>query len=440
MNSWKQQGSRCQTVLVEKTDRLYRNLKDYTKVEDLRIEIHLVKENEIINSRSGASANLVHGFKVLMARNYSQNLGEETKKGMTQKARNGLYPSFAPPGYHNTEGPNGKRIIVPDSDAPTITRLFEEFATGDYSLKTLAAMARKGGWTVRGNQLAVSTLHQILRKRIYTGAFDWNGTIYSGSHVPLVSQASWDKVQSLLDRRIATRRHRIKRDFAYSGFIRCGHCGCQLVGELKKARYVYYHCTGYRGKCGEPYARETAIEEQFNALLQDLTIPPEVLQWLQEEVAGSDQTEQAAREREIAQLVRQQRRIDASLDAMYDDRLDGRITAEMYDRKARDLGATREQLVRRMEEIRNAEAAPVNEVIDLMDLTSRAAELFRTRPVAEKQGFLRLVMKSAQWQCGELQIEFESPFENLKLSNQLTHRKYEENRPMKLETEIWLLR
>ncbi|MGC9950217.1 MAG: hypothetical protein ABSF64_27955, partial [Bryobacteraceae bacterium] len=28
----------------------------------------------------------------------------------------------------------------------------------------------------------------------------------------------------------------------------CGHCGCSLVGEIKKKRYVYYHCTGYRGK------------------------------------------------------------------------------------------------------------------------------------------------------------------------------------------------
>jgi len=33
----------CRTVLVEKTDRLYRNFRDYVTLEELRIEIHLPK-------------------------------------------------------------------------------------------------------------------------------------------------------------------------------------------------------------------------------------------------------------------------------------------------------------------------------------------------------------------------------------------------------------
>ena len=35
---------------------------------------------------------------------------------MLEKARSGIYPSFAPVGYRNVDGPNGKRIIVPDPD------------------------------------------------------------------------------------------------------------------------------------------------------------------------------------------------------------------------------------------------------------------------------------------------------------------------------------
>jgi hypothetical protein len=27
-------------------------------------------------------------------------------------------------------------------------------------------------------------------------------------------------------------------DFTYSGIITCGHCGCSMVAELKKGRYV----------------------------------------------------------------------------------------------------------------------------------------------------------------------------------------------------------
>src|SRR2546430_2046512 len=39
----------CGNVLVEKTDRLYRNLRDAVTLEDLDIEIHMVKEGQIIS-------------------------------------------------------------------------------------------------------------------------------------------------------------------------------------------------------------------------------------------------------------------------------------------------------------------------------------------------------------------------------------------------------
>lgn len=59
----------CRTILVEKTDRLYRNIKDYGTVDELDIQIHLVKENEVISRGSRSSEQFVHGIKVLMARN-----------------------------------------------------------------------------------------------------------------------------------------------------------------------------------------------------------------------------------------------------------------------------------------------------------------------------------------------------------------------------------
>src|ERR1019366_1006922 len=37
-------NSKCRTVIVEKTDRLYRNFRDYLTLEDLGVEIHLAKE------------------------------------------------------------------------------------------------------------------------------------------------------------------------------------------------------------------------------------------------------------------------------------------------------------------------------------------------------------------------------------------------------------
>jgi len=44
----KDEDRRCRTILVEKTDRLYRNLKDYVTLDELGVNIHFVKENVVL--------------------------------------------------------------------------------------------------------------------------------------------------------------------------------------------------------------------------------------------------------------------------------------------------------------------------------------------------------------------------------------------------------
>jgi DNA invertase Pin-like site-specific DNA recombinase len=48
-------------VLVEKTDRLYRNLKDWVTLDELDIEIHLVKEGIVLSRDSRSSEKFVTG-------------------------------------------------------------------------------------------------------------------------------------------------------------------------------------------------------------------------------------------------------------------------------------------------------------------------------------------------------------------------------------------
>ena len=413
----------CCMLLVEKTDRLYRNFKDYLSIDDLDLKIHFVKENVVLSKESRSSEKFMHGIKVLMAKNYIDNLREEVQKGLHTKAAQGLYPSYAPLGYLNTQGQDGKRIIVPDPVlGPTIVKLFTCFATGEYSLKELAQKAYAEGFRFRlsRNKIPVTTLHKILRKRIYTGEFDYAGKIYQGIHEPLIDRATWEGVQQILNSRHEKKHRKVTHDFAFSGIVGCGHCGCSLVGEMKKARYVYYHCTGYRGKCPEPYTREETLEQQFAAGLRQLVIPGPILEWLKQELVASDVTERYAREqaqrRDQAELERLQKR----LDVLYDDRLDGRIDASMYDQKAAEIREQQEQVRRRISDRQSATLPPKGQAVDLLALTSKAADLFVEQPGAEQRKLLRLVLENATWKEGELQMCFREPFSQLRLSNHAT--------------------
>ena len=429
----------CRTILVEKTDRLYRNIKDYATIDEIEVEVHFVKENEIISRSSRSNEQFMHGIKVLMARNFSQNLGEETVKGMTEKACAGIYPICAPVGYRNSDGPSGKRVIVSDPDAaPIITELFGRFATGQYSLKALVKEANGEGLRLRGRKLYSSMVHQILRKRLYTGDFDWDGKTYTGSHEPLVTRQCWERVQELLDARAENKTRKVKHDFAFTGLVHCGHCGCLLVGELKKGKYVYYHCTGNRGKCGEPYTRQEILAREFAEILQELVIPQAVLEWLGNDMLNSDQTEQAARAQAIKKLQARYEQIQARIETMYMDNLDGRITREFFDKQSATWRFEQDGLQCKIQQALKAAPAPVDQAIDMLRLTSRASELFMQQTAAEQRRLLQVVVEKAAWQDGALRTTLFEPFEMLRHSNHESYRKEKDNGGSGRDLEIWL--
>src|SRR5271165_165786 len=100
-----QANPECRIVLVEKTDRLYRNRTDSLTFEELiekrDVQVHLVKEGRVISRNSRSQDKFMHDIHVAVAKNYVENLKEEVKKGMREKAEQGIYPGRAPFGYRN---------------------------------------------------------------------------------------------------------------------------------------------------------------------------------------------------------------------------------------------------------------------------------------------------------------------------------------------------
>src|SRR5262249_2314247 len=71
----------CQAILVEKVDRVTRNLKDAVLLDELiqrGVQLHFVKENTVISRESRSSDKFMFGIRVLVAKNYVDNLGEES--------------------------------------------------------------------------------------------------------------------------------------------------------------------------------------------------------------------------------------------------------------------------------------------------------------------------------------------------------------------------
>jgi hypothetical protein len=214
----------------------------------------------------------MHNIKLAMARNYVDNLSEEVKKGMREKAAQGHWPTVAPVGYVNNLSTH--RIEVDSLRGPLIAELFRLYASGDFSLKALVKKAFEMGLTHprSGRAMFKAEIHRILQNPIYHGEFVWLGKRYEGSHEPIVSRTTFEAVQAILHRN--GRGRTWKRLHPFMGLLTCAKCGCSITAEMKKGKYVYYHCTNFRGECDNTYIRQEVLSDRLADVIKPIYSEP----------------------------------------------------------------------------------------------------------------------------------------------------------------------
>lgn len=196
-------------VIVHKVDRLARNRLDDAQIHWAIKETgaELISTTENIDSTP--SGTLLHGIMSSIAEFYSRNLANEVVKGMEQKAKTGGTPGMAPLGYRNVrvlneDGSEVRTVVVDPERAPLITWAFEAYATGDWTLRRMAAELEHRGLTTRrsprspGRPIKQNSLHKILTTPYYKGVVIYRGAQYPGRHEPLIDEMTWERVQDVL--------------------------------------------------------------------------------------------------------------------------------------------------------------------------------------------------------------------------------------------------
>ncbi len=403
----------CKAVLFEKTDRAYRNWRDWVTLDELDLNLHFVKENEVISQNSTSNAKLIHSIKVAMAKHYTDNLSEEVKKGLLEKAEQGIYPKPAPTGYMNVTRDDGKKVIKPDpAMAPIVTKMFKRYATGNHSLLDITKWAADQGLkTPRAKKPPTkSSVHRIFCNLIYIGDFEFGGKTYKGIHEPLVSRKLWDNVQIVLGNKSAQKPGKTKHDYAFSRLITCGHCGGLLVAEKKKGRYIYYHCTRYKGKCPEPYVREETLARKFDEVVKGINLDKEVHKVMVDALHVSHDDTKTYHEEALSRLQHEHNRMQNRLDQAYEDKLDGKITTAFFERKADEWNSEQTRILRKIEEHQQAKRHYYKEGILLLELSSKAYQLYVSRTPVEKREFLDFLLSNSVWKNGELTVTYRTPF------------------------------
>ena len=338
--------------VVEKTDRLTRNMKDASRLNDWmdgneQRRLHIVKEGLQLHKNARSDEKFMWNIYLSFAKKYTDNLREEAMKGWAEKLAQGWLPSPPPPGYMTITQNNRKIHVVNPETAKLMERVFHFSLLPDSSVATTTEeMANMGITTRTGRRFAKSSVHKILTNPFYIGINHFNGKDYPGAQEPLISDELFYAVQRKLHRGRSSKVR--KHNPIFKGLLKCSVCKHMVSWQLQKDRY-YGACYRRANLCkGNGLLREDRVEAQIIAALENISDKTgDILKNLNIAL-DTDCTfiTDDYRSKMVESLTKQLLRIEQMSKTLYEDRLTDYISKEMYETK-------NQQFVEQIKDIRS---------------------------------------------------------------------------------------
>ncbi len=389
-------------VLVEKTDRLHRALRDYVEIDELiehGTEIHFVKEGTILTKQSHSSERLVHGLKALIARNYILNLGEEAKKGMLKKAELGLYPSWAPFGFVNV----GKGIAPDPERRDVIRRCFAWKAEGK-SYREVSELAYDAGLRSRsGKRVPTSKVYDLLTNPVSYGCFRWRGKLFRGTHEPIVTKSEWDRAQ------VAKRSREQRHEFPFRGLLTCSNCGRLVTAELQKGR-AYYHCAG---RCGASWIREDRLQTVLAPVALAISIDADLAGLIRDALAETQVTKRREIDADRERLTRARKEVERRTETLWEDRIAGTVPEAVYVRLMAKMEGESVSLLEQEARLRDANKDFVAQGEEILELCERLGSEYVARSAGEQADLLRTLTSNIRTDGVSAVATYKKPFDVL---------------------------
>lgn len=276
-------------VVVHKVDRFARNLLDLLRYKrQLRDEgVRLLSASEEFLNGDSPENDLAIKIMGAVAEYVAWNIGQEAVKGQDAKAKSGSWPgSVVPLGYERIGQGRGSTIDICPDYGEIIKTAYNEFSSGNYTIRQWVAEAKKRGYRSRqGNVISSTTWHNVFRSVFYLGRFDWKGEIYDGDHPSLIDEETWQTVQDVLEARGSggsqQRHFWLLRGLLWSEVHSRPMSGSLVYGRWGGC-YAYYRAKGRRND-HEHNIRADEAEKQAVDLLatiradgQTLTAPDDL--------------------------------------------------------------------------------------------------------------------------------------------------------------------
>lgn len=411
--------SNVPVIIVETTDRLTRNFADVPMIdawlmEDDRHQVHLAKEGCILHRNSKSHEWFMWRVKVATAEYYVKLLSENVKKGQKEKTSQGWLPTKPPLGY-KTIGEKGHKIhVVDEKVAPYVKEMFTLYATGNYSTLSLVEKMYKLGFRSRaGFKVVKSKIHKLLCDPFYYGKFVWKNVENQGKHEPIITKDLFDQVKTKITRGSSPYHSQHFKELR--GKIFCGNCNKTVTWEFQKGHW-YGGCKQCKAQLAEhkQYIRQEDVEDDLLARIVAVAPKSErIMTILNKAIKESHNDECAYHDAQVNSINNSLKRIQQRKETMYEDRLDGRISVEVYDQKLTEFKNEEEDLVNSLGKLKSDNTEYYKVGIAFHDLALQAREIYLSEKatVEERRLLLSYSFSNITVLQGKIKAEYTKAFE-----------------------------
>lgn len=218
-------------------NRLHRNLKNALKLMKLcqKYHVHILSVHDGYFDMNKSFDRLKLNIFISLAELESDNISEQVKNGLREKARQGkLITTHAPFGYHYHDG----TFTINKDEAPTVKAIFDDYVEG-YGYKKISQRLEKSNHLINRKPFQVRCI--ILNPNYCGRVLNQYGQ-YDNMFPPIVSVSLYEYAQKVRNQRQVNRRssdNRLKQK------IKCPCCGSTLTNmTIRKTNHSlrYYVC------------------------------------------------------------------------------------------------------------------------------------------------------------------------------------------------------
>ncbi len=414
-----------QAILSHKLDRICRNIRDAVRMQEME-DKYGVKLAFVDNEFGpGAAGMLSFNVMAAVAQYYSDNLRTEVQKGLFEKVLQGWATGLAPFGYIN-DGDDKEEPIKPcPVRSRTLMRIFELYARGGHTFKTLADQLQREGHIYRKSQpkFIRPALSYILNNRFYIGEITYNGKQYPGKHRLIITKALYDQCQEILNGK--NRRTSTSEVPLAGGLFRCAICNFAITGERIRRKlkggghreHIYYRCGNNEQDLDHPPVRwkEKDFEKAIVEDLRQMVIPNKAFRKAFRktlEVALSDSS--AYQREQIRQNKKRLTEIQNMKDRLLTAYLGGLIDEMTLQNKTTELTSEEKALKVTLQVTPyELESDRINRILELFEFSQNIEELWRGSNFDQKLQILEIVSLNRHVSDVSLCIEKSKPFDVL---------------------------